>query len=412
MARIVITSAGTLGDFVPFVALGRRLQTRGHQVRMAVNPAMVAYVTRAGLHSAPCGRAFGSEEARQRTPVFDHWTRLSDEAIRKEWSHLDIEQSYHDLEAACRDATLLIASTLQMAAPMVHEQTGLPWITVSLLPREFPHADAPTRSLQEQDLRLWREYFAYLNQIRARLGFASLSDRQWQDYTYSDRLLLLASSSQFSRPLVEQFPQLRITGFWFDNQPGDWTPSAELLDFLDVEPRPLVLTFSSLPVPDASSVVALHAEVAARLGRRLLIQRGWAQLDRPALADRVVPGRVLWTGSVPHAWLFPQAAAVIHHGGVGTTAQAMRCGCPMLVEPYGNDQFFNARRVLALGVGGAMHPHKLTVVGLTRMLEERVLTPEVRRRALELGARLREEDGLTVASDLIEQQLTSCKQRI
>jgi UDP:flavonoid glycosyltransferase YjiC (YdhE family) len=319
---------------------------------------------------------------------------------------MDIEQSYHDLKAVCRDATLLIASTLQMAGAMVHEKTGIPWITVSLLPREFPHADDPTVSFKEQDLRLWREYFAYLNQIRARLGLATLTDREWQDYTYSDRLILLASSSQFSRPLVEHLPQLRITGFWFDNQPGDWIPSAELLDFLDVEPRPLVLTFSSLPVPDAFSVVAPHAEAAARLGRRLLIQRGWAQLDRPALADRAVPGTVWWTGSVPHAWLFPQAAAVIHHGGVGTTAQAMRCGCPMLVEPYGNDQFFNSRRVLALGVGGAMHPHKLSAIGLTRMLEERILTTEVRGRALELSARLQAEDGLTVACDLIEHQLT------
>jgi UDP:flavonoid glycosyltransferase YjiC (YdhE family) len=407
MARIVITSAGTLGDFVPFVALGKRLQARGHQVRMAVNSAMIPHVASAGLESAPCGRAFGVEEARQRTSVFDHWTRLSDEAIREEWSHLDIEQSYHDLEVACRDSTLLIASTLQMAGAMVHEKTGIPWITVSLLPKEFPHADNPTVVFKEQDLGLWREYFAYLNQIRVRLGFANLTDREWQDYTLSDRLILLASSTHFSRPLVEHFPQLRITGFWFDNQLGDWTPSAELQDFLDAEPRPLVLTFSSLPVSDASRVVALHAEAAARLGGRLLIQRGWAGLDRALLADRAMPGTVLWTGSVPHAWLFPQAVAVIHHGGVGTTAQAMRCGCPMLVEPYGNDQFFNARRVLALGVGAAMHPHKLSAAGVVRVLEEKVLPAEVRGRALELGTRLEAEDGLAVACDLIEQQLTT-----
>jgi UDP:flavonoid glycosyltransferase YjiC (YdhE family) len=407
MARIVITSAGTLGDFVPFVALGKRLKARGHQVRMAVNSAMIPHVAGAGLESAPCGRAFGVPEARQRTAVFDHWTRLSDEAIREEWSHLDIEQSYHDLHVACRDATLLIASTLQMAGAMVHERTGIPWITVSLLPKEFPHADTPIVVFKEQDLGLWREYFAYLNQIRVRLGFANLTDEEWQDYTLSDRLILLASSTHFSHPLVEDFPQLRITGFWFDNQLGDWTPNEELQDFLDGEPKTLVLTFSSLPVSDASSVIALHVEAAGRLGCRLLIQRGWAHLDREVLADRAAPGRVFWTDSLPHAWLFPRTAAVIHHGGVGTTAQAMRCGCPMLVEPYGNDQFFNARRVLALGVGGAMHPHKLTGSGLVRMLETRVLTTEVRGRAMELSARIKTEDGLTVACDLIEQQLTA-----
>jgi UDP:flavonoid glycosyltransferase YjiC (YdhE family) len=79
----------------------------------------------------------------------------------------------------------------------------------------------------------------------------------------------------------------------------------------------------------------------------------------------------------------------------------------MLVEPYGNDQFSNARRLLALGVGGAMHPHKLTVAGLVHMLETRVLTSEARERALELAARLKTEDRLALACDLIEQQLTA-----
>jgi UDP:flavonoid glycosyltransferase YjiC (YdhE family) len=224
-------------------------------------------------------------------------------------------------------------------------------------------------------------------------------------YRDSRRLILLASSPHFSRPRLDHWPQARMTGFWFDDDLGDWSPDEELVDFLDVEPRPLALTFSSLPVQDASRVVALHVEAAARLGRRLLIQSGWARLDRAALPDGVMPGAFRFAGSLPHAWLFARVLAVIHHGGVGTTAQAMRCGRPMLVEPYGNDQFFNARRVLRLGVGAAMHPHKLTVTGLTRILDEKVLTADVQRRALELGARLQAEDGLTVACDLIEAEL-------
>jgi UDP:flavonoid glycosyltransferase YjiC (YdhE family) len=290
---------------------------------------------------------------------------------------------------------------------MVHERLGTPWITVSLLPMEFPHADDPAGPIPERERRLWGELIHLLNQVRSGLGFARLAAEEWRRYRFSDRLILLASSRHFSQPLPDRFPQARVTGFWFDNDPGDWSPGGELPGFLDVEPRPLILTFSSLPVQDAARVVALHAEAAARLGRRLLIQSGWARLDRPALSDRAMPEGVRFAGALPHAWLFPRAGAVIHHGGVGTTAQAMRCACPMLVEPYGNDQFFNARRVLALGVGAAMHPHKLTATGLTRVLDEKVLTADVRRRASELGARLRAEDGLAVACDLIEQQLTA-----
>jgi UDP:flavonoid glycosyltransferase YjiC (YdhE family) len=225
-----------------------------------------------------------------------------------------------------------------------------------------------------------------LNKIRSELGFVKLAYDELAYYLYSNRLVLLASSPHFSQPQLDRLPQVRMTGFWFGNDSGDWSPDRELLDFVDALPRPLVLTFSSLPVQDVPRVVALHTEAAARLGRRLLIQRGWAQLDQTALPEGVMPGAFRFAETLPHAWLFPRAAAVIHHGGVGTTAQAMRCGCPMLVEPYGNDQFFNAWRVLRLGVGAAMHPHKLTVTGLTRMLDEKVLTTDVRRHALELGA--------------------------
>jgi UDP:flavonoid glycosyltransferase YjiC (YdhE family) len=397
-----------MGDFVPFVSLGKRLQARGHRVLMAINPAMLPLADQARLEAVPCGRSFGSEEAGRRAYVFDHWTKMSDAAIRAEWRHNDIDRSYPDLAAACRGADMLVASTLQGAAPMVHEKLGIPWITASLLPMQFPHPDAPTVRMTEQDQQLWNDLADYWNDLRSDLGFAKLAPDEWTEYRDSKRLILLASSPHFSEPLFDHWPQARMTGFWFDHDPGDWLPDGELLDFLDVEPRPLVLTFSSLPVQDAARVVDLHVEAAARLGRRLLIQSGWAQLDPTVLPGAVMPEAVRFAGSLPHAWLFPRALAVIHHGGVGTTAQAMRCGRPMLVEPYGNDQFFNARRVLALGVGAAMHPHKLTVTGLARILDEKVFTADVRRNALELGARLQAEDGLTVACDLIEAELSAC----
>jgi UDP:flavonoid glycosyltransferase YjiC (YdhE family) len=402
MARIVISSAGTMGDFVPFVSLGKRLQARGHRVLMAINPAMLSLADDARLEAVPCGRAFGSEEAGRCASAFDHWATFSDQEIRDQWRYLDIARSYADLAAACRGADLFVASSLQGAAPMVHAKLGIPWITVSLLPMQFRHADHPVAPMTEQDQRLWNELYDYLNEIRSDLGFVKLTPDEWMSYRDSKRLVLLASSPHFSQPRLDHLPQVRMTGFWFDDDLGDWSPDRKLLDFLDTEPRPLVLTFSSLPVQDVPRVVALHMEAAARLGHRLLIQRGWARLDLTALPDPVNPGALRFTGSLPHAWLFPRVEAVIHHGGVGTTAQAMRCGRPMLVEPYGNDQFFNARRVLRLGVGAAMHPHKLTVTGLTRILDEKVLTAEVRRNAKELGARLQAEDGLTVACNLIE----------
>src|SRR5262249_51220778 len=149
----------------------------------------------------------------------------------------------------------------------------------------------------------------------------------------------------------------RMTGFWTDDAAfAGWTPDDELARFLAAGPPPIVLTLSSLPVADPARVVTLHAEAAARLGVRLVIQQGWAgrkATNLPAGAA-VRHDDLLFTGHVPHAWLFARCAAVIHHGGIGTTAQALRCGRPMLIEPYCNDQFFNAGRVADLGVGVAV----------------------------------------------------------
>jgi UDP:flavonoid glycosyltransferase YjiC (YdhE family) len=166
-----------------------------------------------------------------------------------------------------------------------------------------------------------------------------------------------------------------------------------------------VLALGSLPVGDAARVVTVHAEAAARLNRRLLIQKGWADLGPESLLDPALSDRVHFSGFAPHSWLFSKASAVIHHGGIGTTSQAMRSGCPMVIEPYGHDQFFNAQRIIGLGVGVAMLPHRLTAESLARVLDGKVLQPATRRRALEIGAKIKQEDGVSVACDLIEQQL-------
>jgi UDP:flavonoid glycosyltransferase YjiC (YdhE family) len=108
---------------------------------------------------------------------------------------------------------------------------------------------------------------------------------------------------------------------------------------------------------------------------------------------------------MPQDWLFSRAAALIHHGGIGTIARALRNGCPMLVEPYGNDQFFNARQLLLLGVGAAMHPQYLSVGDLVRVLQEKVLTRDYKNRTELLSHRIQAEQGLDMACHFIENWL-------
>jgi UDP:flavonoid glycosyltransferase YjiC (YdhE family) len=152
-------------------------------------------------------------------------------------------------------------------------------------------------------------------------------------------------------------------------------------------------------------VVAVHAEAAGLLGRRLVVQEGWAGLVRDYLPTTVDPAQVHFARSLPHDRLLERSAAVITHGTMGIISKALQAACPMLVEPYGRDLFFNARRVKALGLGTALNPHKLTAEGIARALRERVLTTEVRQRADQLAANVRAEDGIAVACDLIEELL-------
>lgn len=372
MARIVITSLGTMGDFVPYVALAQGLQQRGHQVLAAINPAMHGLFQRAGIATAACGPAFGPQEARQVARAFDGWRPRTPELAELDIQINAVEANYRDLRVHCCGADLLVASTLQCAAPQVAEELGIPWICVSTTPEEFAHG---------------RESAAY---------------REPPDVP----LVLLVSSPIFCAPNPSVYPHVRATGFWFyagREQPGWAEPDERLRSFVERGDPPLALLPASIPVEDASQVVAVHAEAAAMLGRRLIVQPGWAGLSPDAL-DR---SRIFFAEHLPHDWLLPRCAALIFRGGMGTLARALRDACPMLVEPYGRDCFYNAKRLLELGVAAAMNPHKVTAEGVAKILKERVIQDNVKEQARHWADRIAAEDGVSEACRLVEHFLSA-----
>jgi hypothetical protein len=241
MARIVISSLGTLGDFVPFVALGKALKQRGHAVLVAVNEAMHELFQRAGLEVTACGPRFGPEESRCVATAFDGWQPYTEERRRLDATINDVRGNYRDLRAACRGADLLVAVSIQLAAPLVRKALGIPWVCVHCNAEQLEHdPDAvATRPLPDAEL------------------------------------ILLASSPHFSQPRIDLYPRLRLTGFWFDDgtdQPGWSEPSAELRRFVEDGERPLVLLPGSIPSQDPRHVVSAHCQAAARLQRRLVIR--------------------------------------------------------------------------------------------------------------------------------------------
>jgi sterol 3beta-glucosyltransferase len=153
---------------------------------------------------------------------------------------------------------------------------------------------------------------------------------------------------------------------------------------------PVYIGFGSMGSRKPEETADLVLQAVARTGQRAILQAGWGGLSK---AD--VPNNILMINSVPHSWLFPRMAAVVHHGGAGTTAAGLRAGVPSIVIPFFGDQPFWGQRIADLGVGTAPIPRKqLTVERLAQAIDRAVTDPVMQQRAAELGAKIQAEDGI------------------
>ena len=369
MATIVVGAAGTWGDVLPLVALAQGLRDRGHVVRFVVNKAHHPLIRQAGLAPSPCGCCYGIREARHLPKIPNDCSLAIPEFKKAESFLLDTPAQFRDLMNACRGADLLIGHSFQYAAMLVHDELGIPWVCVSVTPGQFEHRE-PIACTQPAP--------------RATLN-------------------LLASSLHFSKPDPESNDHVRVTGFLFvdGSHFRTWQPDATLRSFLRRSGKVLVLSLGCLPGPEADRVAMLCAQVARQLKRRLVIQPGWARIN----ARRLASSHLCVAGPVPHDWLFSRAEAVIHHGGIGRCARALRNGVPMLLLPQRQDQYFNTHAVLSLKAGAALSLDEIEEEGVFRVLAEKVLRPGCRKAAEKIAGRLRKEVGVANACGQVERLL-------
>jgi UDP:flavonoid glycosyltransferase YjiC (YdhE family) len=213
----------------------------------------------------------------------------------------------------------------------------------------------------------------------------------------SDRLrdtpVLYGYSPHVIPPPPDWGADTSVVGYWFLDPPSGWTPPLALLDFVAAGPPPVYVGFGSMSSRNPQATAKLVLDALGAAGQRAVLLAGWSGL-RPA----DLPDSVLMVDSVPFAWLFPRMAAVVHHGGAGTTGAGLRAGVPSIVVPFFGDQPYWGRRVAELGVGPAPIPRKrLTVEVLAGAIDRAVTDPVLRRRAAELGTKIRAEDGVARA---------------
>jgi len=418
--RIILSNIGTFGDINPLIAIALELRRRGHVPVMAVPAVFELKIRPLGIEFHAVRPDIDPSNTLLVEMIYD--VRKGTERGLREFLFPALRETYADLrDAATRPvrADLLLVGELNYAGPLVAEMTGIPWASYVLAPLSFFSAfDPPVLPMYP---RLARADKAVPGMGRAIRRLARFVSRKWPDPIYDLRRELgLARGANplfdakhspalvlalFSRVLgTEQKdwpPNTRITGFCFyDSDAGNAALPAHLEAFLAAGPAPIVFTLGSAAVLAAGKFYEHSAKAAIRLGVRAVLLIGSDARNRP---QGLLPETICVADYAPYSQLFPRARLVVHQGGVGTTAQCLRAGRPMLIMPYSHDQPDNARRMRRLGVARVIERGSYTPQRVARRLGSMLAEPMLAERSAQAAERLRQEDGVRTACDALEE---------
>ena len=419
MRKIVLATIGSLGDLHPFIAIGLALQARGFAVLLAVPADHVAKVEAAGLTGVAIvggfdtlAKALGLPPEQAARRIMADQTYLMDRILMP-W----LADSTTALDEAMDGAVALVASLFVFAAPIVAELRGVPLVNVLLQPMATFSAYAPPstpdfrmmapapagrvgRAWNRAVYRVMRGVLRHrharpVNAVRAAHGLPPSAQALLLE-TPAATALTLCCYSPLIAPSQPDLPAtMRITGFAvFDSDTG----APERLDpalgaFLAAGPAPLVFTLGSFATFAPGDFYATAAAAAQALGLRAVLLTG---NDAHAVSTE----QVHVCRYAPHSLLFPRACAIIHHGGAGSTGQALRAGKPQLVVPHMGDQHDNARRIQRMGVGRTLSSRQFTTAR-ARAAIAAILSPSLESKAAQIGAQVSQENGADAAADQI-----------
>lgn len=420
MARIVLNTFGSFGDLHPYLALAIELKRRGHHPVIATSEVYRTKAESEGLEFRPVrpdvGELLGNEKFIQR--LWD--PKRGTEHLVREYIMPRVAESFDDLCPACKGADLLLTHAVAYAGPLVAEKQKLSWLSVALQPALFlstydpPHlAPAPwmkhLRLLGRGALKAafaagkrttvkWAEP---IRQLRRQLGLPAGMGNPMFEGQFSPMGTLALFSSHFAKPQPDWPARTVCTGFpFYDRESADKVMEQGLVEFLQAGPAPVVFTLGSSAVMAAGQFYEESAKAARQLGVRAVLLTGMQAETAPANNDSIYMARY-----APYSELLTEAAATVHQGGVGTTAQALRAGRPMLVVPWSHDQPDNADRIQRLGVGRSLKRSKYNAANAVRELERLLHQRRYTTAAAEVGAKIAEEGGVSAACNVIEAAL-------
>ncbi|MGA9531393.1 MAG: glycosyltransferase, partial [Anaerolineales bacterium] len=406
--------AGSRGDVQPIAALSRGLQDAGHEVLIATHERFRPLVESEGLAFRPLP---GDPLEMLESPTGQAWVRSGRNSFSFLLNYIQLTRPtlpalLRASQRAVEGADLIVFTPFAPAGLHLAEAMGIPVAMAALQPfhptGEFPAMGAVGTvglpwlnriSHRVTDLLLWLPFRDLINRWRV----DDLDLRPWSLTGPLARMeanrtptIYGYSPSVIRRP-KDWGPWIEVTGYWFLDRKSGWRPPERLRRFLGEGDPPIYVGFGSMVSGEGNRLELALAQVVRKLGCRAVLQRGWEGIPDSSLGNHV-----LTIGSVPHDWLFPRVAAVVHHGGAGTTGAGLRAGVPSVLIPHFADQFLWADKVHSIGAGPAPIPLQgLDGDRLVASIKQVLSSGSIRSRAAAVGAAVRAESGVSSAVEIL-----------
>jgi sterol 3beta-glucosyltransferase len=415
--NITVNTFGTRGDIQPYIALSLGLQQSGHSVRIFTHKIFETFVSKYDLDFYPLdldprevllNQALA--ELGNNTIRITRWMKNNFRPVLREIFEATL--------VANQDTKLMLNSGLSLAGWHVAEKRHIPSLAAFLWPMtpsrhlmgaigKMPPGWLPFKGLVNYyTTKLFNQLFYNLmlpsvNECRKEiLGLAPIKARDyWElDSPQSATSIIYGYSPSVVPKPPDWSDRQQISGYWFLDSAEGYQPEKSLLDFLSDGPPPVYIGFGSMVDHERDELTQIVLDALSASNHRGVLLGGWG-----ALGSGTLPDSVLHVDAVPHDWLFPRMAAVVHHGGAGTIAAGLRAGVPSVIVPSFGDQFFWGWQVHKLGVGSEPIPRKrLTVDKLVRAIRQVVTDDNIKTKASQVGQKIRSEKGVDVAVGMIE----------
>jgi len=399
---VLLAPHGTRGDVQPLIALAVALRARGHTASFVAPSNFVGWIRARGFGAESNG--VDAEEAlRGAGPNL--------QSIRWQWRHLAglTATLFASVARASAGMDLIVGAGPQLAAASVAEWRDVPYASVAFCPCVLPSGAAPPPIVRTQTLPRWLNRLLWqlggpvadfalrgtVNRGRATIGLDPI-DGPLQ-HLFGRRMIIAADPDL--APLGDDGSPFAVaTDAWILEEPAGLDP--RLAAFLDLDPTPVFIGFGSMVAPRAPELAAHAIEAVRAVGRGVIIAGGWAALDR-----HVAPSSdVLTLNAVAHDLVFSRVAAVVHHGGAGTTTAAARAGVPQVILPHILDQYYWAHRVERLGLGPRGLPVELVTADvLAERIDAAVNDAGMRRRAAAFERTIAGRNGAAAGAVLLEE---------